>query len=79
MKFVRNGRCSRRCSSGRFGGCSRSRSRAQPARPIPTRDDAQDAADKQRELARRRGGAADMVTGAYGAEAGAGGKTTLGS
>lgn len=47
--------------------------------PIPTRDDARDAADRATELARRRGGAADIVTGAYGAEAGAGGKTTLGS
>jgi hypothetical protein len=46
---------------------------------IPTRDDARDQADRVTELARRRGGAADIVTGAYGAEAGAGGKTTLGS
>jgi hypothetical protein len=47
--------------------------------PVPTRDDAQDQANRQTELTRRRGGAADMATGAYGAEAGAGGKTTLGS
>lgn len=46
--------------------------------PIPTRDDAMDAANKATDLARRRGGAADMVTGAYGAEAGPGAKTTLG-
>lgn len=49
---------------------------AQPT-PIPNRDDA--AANARTELARRRGGAADMVTGAFGAPAPAGGKTTLGS
>lgn len=47
--------------------------------PVPTRDDARTEADQRTELARRRGGAADVVTGAYGAEAGPGGKTTLGS
>jgi hypothetical protein len=47
--------------------------------PTATRDDAQSEAEKRLELARRRGGAADIVTGAYGAEAPAGGKTVLGS
>lgn len=47
--------------------------------PTPTRDDARSEAERRLELARRRGGAADIVTGAYGAEAPAGGKTTLGS
>jgi hypothetical protein len=47
--------------------------------PTPTRDDAAADADKRLELARRRGGAADILTGSYGAEAGQGGKTTLGS
>lgn len=51
-----------------------------PLQPV-TRDDARDAALRNDELLRRRGGAADIVTGAYGAEAapGATGKTTLGS
>jgi hypothetical protein len=45
------------------------------------RDDARDAALRNDELLRRRGGAADVVTGAYGAEAGPGsvGKTALGN
>jgi hypothetical protein len=48
--------------------------------PVPTRDDAAAQADRITELTRRRGGAADMMTGAYGAEAvGGTGKTTLGS
>lgn len=37
-----------------------------------TRDDARDAADRQDELLRRRGAAADMLTGTAGAEASAG-------
>lgn len=50
-----------------------------PIRPV-TRDDARDKAALEDELRRRRGGAADMLTGSGGAEAGAGstGKTTLG-
>lgn len=48
------------------------------AQPGPvTRDEARDEALKRDELARRRGGAADMVTGPYGAEP-AGGKVVLG-
>jgi hypothetical protein len=49
-----------------------------PQQPVQ-RDDARDAALRNDELLRRRGGAADIVTGAYGAEAPPGGKTTLGS
>lgn len=45
--------------------------------PTPTRDDARAETERRDELRRRRGGAADMVAG-FGAEAGAGGKTTLG-
>ena len=36
--------------------------------PVATRDDAMSAIQTQDELARRRGGAADMITGAGGAE-----------
>lgn len=43
-----------------------------------TRDDAREAADRDEEMRKRRGGAADMITGAIGAEAGATGKTQLG-
>lgn len=44
-----------------------------------TRDDARDQATQADELRRRRGGAADLLTGAGGAElAGGTGKTTLG-
>lgn len=44
-----------------------------------TRDDARDQATQADELRRRRGGAADILTGPSGAEpAGATGKTTLG-
>jgi hypothetical protein len=52
-----------------------------PAVQPVTRDDAMTAAERQDALLRRRGGAADIVTGAYGAEPGTGsiGKTTLGS
>jgi hypothetical protein len=53
-----------------------------PPNPKPvTQDTARDAALRNDELLRRRGGAADVVTGAYGAEApgGATGKATLGS
>ncbi|MEA3053549.1 MAG: hypothetical protein QOG72_2452 [Sphingomonadales bacterium] len=46
--------------------------------PTPTRDDARAELDQRDALRRRRGGAADIVAG-LGAEAGAGGKTTLGS
>lgn len=50
---------------------------AQPQRTV-TRDDARDRSAMEDELRRRRGGAADMMTGSGGAEAGSGGKTTLG-
>lgn len=38
--------------------------------PIPQRDDALKAVQAEQRLARRRGGAADILTGADGAEAG---------
>lgn len=44
-----------------------------------TRDDARDRAAADQELLRRRGGAADILTGNSGAEAPAGSKITLGS
>lgn len=46
-----------------------------------TRNTVREAADRNDELRRRRGGAADIVTGAYGAEPAPAsiGKTTLGS
>jgi hypothetical protein len=50
---------------------------AKAIRPV-TRDDARDAALSDDELARRRGAAANQMTGAGGAEAGATGKATLG-
>ena len=43
-----------------------------------TRDDARERAGIEDELRKRRGGAADILTGASGAEAGATGKTQLG-
>lgn len=46
-------------------------------RPV-TRDDARETADLDDELRKRRGGAADILTGAGGAEAGTGGRTQLG-
>jgi hypothetical protein len=51
-----------------------------PPAPTPavTRDDARDAALRQDQLFGRRGGAADQMTGASGAEAGATSKTLLG-
>lgn len=57
---------------------------AQAAPPAPiasvTRDDAVAAANSRDELLRRKGGAADVLTGTRGAEApSATGKTTLGS
>ena len=48
------------------------------ALPTPTRDDARERVDIEDELRRRRGGAADLLTGSRGAEAGATGKTLLG-
>lgn len=48
------------------------------ATPPVTRDDARDAANQQDVLFGRRGGAADQMTGASGAEAGRTSKTTLG-
>ena len=52
-----------------------------PAIQPVTRDDAMTAAERQDALLRRRGGAADIMTGALGAEPAPGsvGKTTLGS
>lgn len=50
-----------------------------PVQQAVQKDDARDAALRNDELLKRRGGAADMVTGAYGVAAPAGGKTTLGS
>lgn len=49
--------------------------------PVPTRDDARQAVAMDDALKRRRGGAADIVTGRMGAEAAPGtvGKETLGS
>lgn len=48
--------------------------------PIATRDDARGLAERERELSRRRGGAADILTGTSGAEAGPGSaKELLGS
>jgi hypothetical protein len=71
---------------GGFGLASALLHKGKPAaaQPVPlpsaTRDDAAAAADQADALRRRRGGAADMVTGAYGAEAlGGTGKATLGS
>lgn len=48
-----------------------------PPAPV-TRDSVLDAADRDDELRKRRGGAADILTGAAGAEAGTPGKTILG-
>lgn len=48
-----------------------------PPKPV-SRDEARESAERDDELRRRRGGAADMLTGAAGAEAGEGGKTILG-
>lgn len=48
------------------------------ATPPVTRDDALTAALKQNSLFARRGGAADQMTGASGAEAGATSRTILG-
>lgn len=52
-----------------------------PATPQPvTRDEARDSALRRDELTRRRGGAADLVTGQFGApDTAPSGKTTLGS
>jgi hypothetical protein len=48
--------------------------------PTPTRDDVVDRMASEDELRRRRGGAADILTGQGGAEAApSGGKQTLGS
>jgi len=46
---------------------------------VARRDTIRDQLDRELALLRRRGGAADIVTGAYGAEAPPGGKITLGS
>jgi hypothetical protein len=48
-----------------------------PQKPV-TRDDARDAAAREDELRKRRGGQADVVTGTRGAEAGVTGKVMLG-
>lgn len=60
-------------------GIVKSPGRAPMPLPSVTRDDARDSSAMADELRRRRGGAADMLTGAGGAEAGTGGgKSTLG-
>lgn len=48
------------------------------ATPSVTRDDARDAAAADDELRKRRGGAADILTGVGGAEAGTTGRSILG-
>lgn len=48
-----------------------------PSKPV-TMDEARDAASAEDELRRRKGGGADMLTGARGAEAGTTGKVKLG-
>lgn len=59
-------------------GIVKSMPRVAQAQRSVTRDDARDRSAMEDELRRRRGGAADMMTGSGGAEAGTGGKTTLG-
>jgi hypothetical protein len=49
-----------------------------PSPRAVTRDDARDQAMMDDELRKRRGGAADILSGVGGAEAGTGGKTQLG-
>ncbi len=50
-----------------------------PEMPKPvSRDDAEESARSLEEINRRKGATADQVTGSGGAEAGAGGKTSLG-
>ncbi|BBC99105.1 hypothetical protein [Sphingobium sp. YG1] len=53
--------------------------KAPKALPTVTRDEAAAQVAVNDELLRRKGGAADMLTGTGGAEAAAGAKTTLGS
>lgn len=62
------------------GGLFKGPKPGEPPRPV-TRDDAEEAARQRQELTRRRGGAADILTGAagLGVEAGPGAKATLGS
>jgi hypothetical protein len=60
-----------------FGG-----KKKKPVQPLPqaTRDDAQALADQEDELRRRKGGAADILTGTMGAEAAlSGGRLVIGS
>lgn len=61
-----------------IGALTKTPKPGEPARPVD-RDDAQREADKRRELAGRRGGAADILTGGLGSEAGSGASATLGS
>lgn len=57
---------------GLVGGLLGLKSKKPAALPAPvTRDDARAAADQDAELRRRRGAAADMITGTQGAEAAA--------
>lgn len=49
-----------------------------PVAKAVTRDDARESAEREDEIRRRRGGAADILTGTSGAEAGSGSKTQLG-
>lgn len=63
---------------GLFGG----KKKAPAAIPMqPGRDDARMLADRERELARRRGSASDIITGTTGAEAASGsiGRLVVGS
>jgi hypothetical protein len=59
-------------------GIVKSPGKAPTPLPSVTRDTVRDRAAQEDELRRRRGGAADILTGSSGAEAGATGKTTLG-
>lgn len=55
--------------AGGLFGKKKSKKDTQPrALPPVTRDSVREEADRRDELKRRRGGAADIVTGAYGAE-----------
>lgn len=57
-----------------FGGMKK----APGPTPAVTRDDARDAGELEENIRKRRGGAADILTGGMGAEAGATGRTKLG-
>jgi hypothetical protein len=71
----------RKLTSGIFKAIGLVSSPGKPPKALPsvTRDDAAAQVQANDELLRRKGGAADMLTGSGGAEAAAGAKTTLGS